>query len=189
MTNTTDLYTATDTKKVRELLIKEQQGLDLVTQLPLTKPCLDHAHNDEQFVRGVIDSSINSYIGHVENNFKRHIAWWSDLTVSELLRMIATYLERPVDTRYRHPKWLAKAQTEFNKLKESQKDKVLLAMTQDSCNNTDVVSSLKPADKQGDKPGAKPAAKRKALFKKLLASRKYSRDYVYDLIERSVNEN
>lgn len=162
--STTDLFTATDTKKVRELLIKEQQGLDLVTGLPLTKPCLDHAHDSEQLVRGVIDLSVNAYLGHCENNFKRHISWWSDLTISELLRMIATYLERPVDKRYRHPKWLAKAQTEFNKLKESEKDKVLLVLTTDVCNNS---------------------SKRKATFKKLLASRKYSRDYIYDLIERS----
>ena len=64
-----DLYTVKDTKRIRELLLKNQRNKDSCTDLELLPKdsCLDHAHDSEQLVRGVLHRQVNSYIGKLEN--------------------------------------------------------------------------------------------------------------------------
>ncbi len=64
---TEDLYSVSDVKRVRELLLKEQGGLDLLTKLEI--PCkmavLDHKHDINQFVRGVLHRQCNVVLGKI----------------------------------------------------------------------------------------------------------------------------
>jgi hypothetical protein len=153
---TEDLYSPADVKRVREKLAKEQDHLDLATELELSlgRAVLDHKHDSEQFVRGVLLHEVNSFLGKIENAHKRHMNYWcKDVTLAQLLRRLANYLERPVDKRYRHPGWLAKAKTLFNSLNESQKKAVLVELNQSEGSN---------------------GKERVALFNKALLTKKFS---------------
>ena len=127
---TRDLYTAKDIAEVRTLLSKEQKGLSTLTGLPLTKPCLDHCHSpeNEQLVRGVLNSNENVALGKIENLYARYIGWWFKGTYPEFLRMVASYIERGVDPRFRHSCFIKKLNVEFNKLSEGKKDEVLVLL-------------------------------------------------------------
>lgn len=127
---TQDLYTAKDIAAVRLLLTKEQNGLSALTGLPLTKPCLDHCHSpeNEQLVRGVLNSNENVALGKIENLYARYIGWWFRGTYPEFLRMVASYIERGVDPRFRHSCFIKRLNVEFNKLSEGKKDEVLVLL-------------------------------------------------------------
>lgn len=157
MSRTKDLYTTTDIKKVREILVKEQNGLDPVTKLPLQTPCLDHRHNLESLVRGVLSRQVNVYIGKLENNYKMYIKYWCDIPLPDILRNIADYLDKPEDTRYRHTGWLKRIQTEFNKLSSNEQNGALNELS----------------GKTGKNP-----KERKELFRKILLTREYSFDRI-----------
>lgn len=162
---TIDLYTTKDTTRVRELLLEEQQGLDLLTglEIPKGKSVLDHQHFDELFVRGVLHRNCNSALGRIENTFTRDLSWWYPYSLSEFLRQAAIYLEREPDTRYRHNSFQKKLKTLFNALSASQQNKVLLSL--------------------GSIEGSNPA-KRKELFSKIVLDRSKGFVYIADVINR-----
>jgi hypothetical protein len=126
---TRDLYTPKDVKEVRELLLKEQYGIDVLTNTPVlpNQGCLDHSH-DNLFVRAVLNRQTNAALGKLEGIYTRYLRHWYDGTLSDFLRGAAAYLERPVDKRWRHPHFLRKLKTSFNKLSEKDKGKVLAAL-------------------------------------------------------------
>lgn len=160
------LYTPADVRKVREELYEEQKGLDLVTGEPVEfkDTVTDHDHKT-QYVRGVIHRQINAFIGKLENNYIRFIGWWYKGTLPELLRKIADYLDRKSDTRYIHPKWIKKVQTEFAKLNSVQKTTVLAKFTDEVGTND---------------------TQRKKIFKKLLTSKaNIGYDSIIEQIESS----
>lgn len=163
MTMTIDLYNTTDVKKVRELLTKEQNNKCAVTGLdiPVKQHVLDHAHDDTQFVRGVLHRQVNAFAGKAENAYTRLIAWWYPNDLPTLLRECADYLEKEPDGRYRHNGWIKKINTEFNKLKESHKDVVLVALGQTKGKN---------------------GAERKKLFQKAVLTKQFSYDTIRALI-------
>lgn len=133
---TKDLYTTKDVKEVREILLKEQKGLDAITKKPTKKPCLDHRHDSEQLVRGVLDFTSNSFLGHVENAFKRRLEFCVDEPLSVILRACAQYLEdTSTEDRFRHPKWIKKCLTEFRKLSASTQNEVLKGLGSDTGKN------------------------------------------------------
>jgi hypothetical protein len=161
---TIDLYNTADVKKVRELLTKEQDNKCAVTglEIPVKQHVLDHAHDETQLVRGVLHRQVNAFAGKAENAFTRLIAWWYPNDLPTLLRECADYLEKEPDTRYRHNGWIKKVNTEFNKLKEAQKDAVLISLGQ-------------TAGKNG--------VERKKLFQRILLTRTHS----YDTIRNTIN--
>lgn len=132
MSETVDLYTTSDLAKVREILLKEQDGkcAGLGVQIrPNRTPVLDHKHDDEQLVRAVLEREYNAFTGVVENAYKRFFAYWLDLPLHEILRRTADYLESceaNPETRWRHNGWMAKVKTKFNKLTAQQMDSVLV---------------------------------------------------------------
>ena len=111
----------------RELLIKEQQGKDLLTGLDLPEKgiALDHRHDEEMFIRGVLHRNCNSALGRIENIWTRELKWWYPLQLSDFLRQAADYLELPVDSRFRHNSFLKYLKTQFNKLNAKQQNLVL----------------------------------------------------------------
>lgn len=128
---TQDLYTPEGVKKARDFLLNEQNnkcaclGIDI---LPSRKPVLDHKHDDQQFVRGVLERETNAMLGVIENGHKRFFSYWSTLPLPEILRRMADYLERPEDTRFRHPGWLKKLSSAFTKLNAYQQGTVLQSL-------------------------------------------------------------
>jgi len=160
---TQDLFTAKDIADIRSLLTKEQNGVSAMTGLPLTNACVDHLHDDEQLVRAVINSKENVALGRIEGLYARYVGYWYEGTYPEFLRLIADYIERGVDRRYRHNMWLSKVTTKFCTLKESSKDSVLIELGT-SC--------------------GKNALERKKNFSKALMTRKFSYNQIMDLIKK-----
>ncbi len=159
---TIDLYNTADVKKVREQLIQEQKGLCAITGIPTASKdfALDHAHDENQFVRGAAHKQANAALGKLENLAVRYLYWYPD-GLPEFLRRCADYLEEEHDTRWRHPMWQKKINTLFNKLKESDKDKVLRLLGQEVCKN---------------------GVERKKAFQKAILSREFSFNVLRDTI-------
>jgi len=167
---TKDLYNPKDVKETREILATEQDNLDSITGIPLSqgRAVLDHAHDDEQLVRGVLLHEVNSFVGKLENAHKRHINYWlKDRTLAQLLRQVANYLEKPKDLRYRHNGWIKKINTWFNALSESQKKFVLRELGQPEGSNV---------------------KERKALFQKSLLTKQFSFDTIRTIINTAKGE-
>ncbi len=164
MTEPLHLYSPKDVAKVREKLYNEQGGKDALTGLPLDKSqsVLDHAHDDEMFVRGVISRQSNSLLGVIENGWKRYMQWWYNGTISDFLRQCAQYLEKKPDSRYRHDHWIRKSQTLFNTLSEGDKKAVLEALGKSQGGNS---------------------TERKKLFKKALNTKQFTFEQIKGLIQ------
>ena len=126
---TIDLYTQADTKRIRQLLYEEQQGLCALTKLPVEfkDVHLDHAHDSEQLVRGVLHKAANMSLGKIENIAVRYLYWYP-YTLPEFLRQVADYLEQEKDTRYRHVDWQKRVRVMYNKLNAKQQNQVLTGL-------------------------------------------------------------
>lgn len=161
---TEDLFTPADVKRVREQLVKEQNRLCAITGVPtaVTDFHLDHAHDDEQLVRGAAHRQANMALGKLENLAVRYLYWYPH-GLPAFLRACADYLEKPHDRRWRHVGWLKKAHTMFNKLTEPQKKAVLRELGQFEGSN---------------------AKERKMLFQKALLTKKFSFDTIRETIKK-----
>jgi hypothetical protein len=133
---TIDLYTTKDVQQVREQLLLEQDGYDVLTLSKVLpkQACLDHNHNT-LLVRGVLNRQSNAALGKLEGVYTRYLKHWYHGSLSNFLRQAAEYLERPDDTRWRHPHFLKKLKTAFNKLPEGDKSKVLKDLGYDDGKN------------------------------------------------------
>lgn len=163
---TTDLYTVSDVKKIREKLLDEQDGKCAILGIqisPERRPVLDHSHNDEQFVRGVLEREVNAFLGVTENAYKRFLGYWCSTTLPDVLRACASYLERPIDTRYRHPDHLKKLKTKFNALTAKQMKQVL---------------------QHFNKPEGNNLVERKKIFNEIVLDKSQS----YDIIRNVINQ-
>jgi len=129
---TIDLYTPKDIAAVRSVLSKEQNGLSAMTGLPLSSPVTDHCHSAEnhQLVRAVINSKENVALGRIEGLYARYVGYWYEGTYPEFLRLVADYIERGVDHRYRHSMWIAKISTMFFSLTTAKQDELLIELGQ-----------------------------------------------------------
>ena len=126
---TQDLYTADGVRKVKELLLQEQGGKCAILGIDIKErkrtAVLDHAHDEEQFVRSVLEREANAFLGVIENAHRRFLGYWCEMPLAEVLRRTADYLELEQDTRWRHPGWLKKVSASFNKLNAKQQSFVL----------------------------------------------------------------
>ena len=163
---TIDLYTQADIKRIRQLLYEEQQGLCELTKLPVEfkDVHLDHAHDSEQLVRGVLHKAANMSLGKIENIATRYLYWYP-YTLPEFLRQVADYLEREQDTRFRHTNWMKLVKTRFNKLNAQQQNNVLIAL--------------------GSTKGANPKL-RKELFGKVVLDRNLGYNVIVETIEKEL---
>ncbi|WEM33304.1 endonuclease [Escherichia phage EJP2] len=82
-----------DAAKYRKELLKAQGGIDPILQIPITKPVLDHYHQDNQHCRGVLQNEVNGWEGRVQNSFNRCVRHLTDKPLYEVLRNLADYLE------------------------------------------------------------------------------------------------
>ena len=126
---TEDLYTTADVARTRQKLLEDQQGRDALTglEIPPKQAVLDHNHRT-QFVRGVLHRQTNAVLGKIENLWTRYLSYWYNDTLSNFLRKVADYLEKPDDTRYVHPGWLKRVEIDFKKLPAAEQTVVLSKM-------------------------------------------------------------
>ena len=112
---TIDLYTSDDIKKVRKVLLSEQNNKCLLTGLPisLSDSHTDHAHDSEQLVRGALHRHANLTLGKLEGLWLRYLSFWYPNDLPTFLRQAADYLDRPKDRRWRYTGWIKKLQTRF----------------------------------------------------------------------------
>lgn len=166
---TQDLYTTSDVKKVREQLLLEQDNKCAILGIPIKPertPVLDHFHNDEQLVRGVVEREINAYLGVLENAHKRYLRYWLPTPLPDVLKALASYIERSEaipDTRFRHPGWIKFCRTQFNKLPAKRMDEVL--------------------EELGSTPG-KNLVERKAKFAKVVLDRNLGYNTILNVIKK-----
>jgi hypothetical protein len=165
---TQDLYTADGVRKVKELLLQEQGGKCAILGIDIEErkrtAVLDHAHDEEQFVRSVLEREANAFLGVIENAHRRFLGYWCEIPLAEVLRRTADYLELEQDTRWRHPGWLKKVSASFNKLNTKQQSFVLEYLGY---------------------PAEKNPLKRKAIFRKASLDRNLGYDKIRDAIEKA----
>lgn len=168
MTNTIDLYTPTDVKKVRQQLIEEQDFKCKLTQVATAVKdyhC-DHKHDDNQLVRGALHKSCNMALGKLENIYARYLGYWYPNDLPTFLRQAADYIEhfeKEPDTRYRHVGWIRKINTRFSQLSESQKKSLLQSLGQ---------------------PEGKNSKERRELFRKSVLSREHGFEKLTEMINK-----
>ena len=164
---TEDLYTTKDVERIRKLLVCEQGGIDPILQVPFKEPpCLDHDH-ETQLVRGALGRNSNAFEGKVYNAFIRCLRWQTNLTFTEVLKNLVTYLEKDCEISAYHPAWIKKAKTKFNALSEKQKDKVLVDLGYEKGTNS---------------------KQRKDIFAKLVLDRKLGYDTIREAIQAAKEE-
>lgn len=157
------LYTTSDIKRVRELLIKKQKGIDPILKQPFKETvATDHDH-DTQHIRAALNRNTNAFEGLVVNAYKRCLKWLTDVPLPVILRNLADYLEADYSHMAYHTDWLKRVKKDFGKLKESDKDKVLLEL--------------------GSTAG-KNSIERKKNLQSALLSRKFNYEVVRDLIKK-----
>lgn len=147
------LYNPKDTARVRELLLSNQNGKDLITGLsiPKGKAALDHNHKT-QYVRGVLHTKTNVMLGKIENGWDRYMGWWCPISLPEFLRGTADFLEREQPKDYIHPMFVKRLEIDFKKLKESKKNELLKKYSDVSCTNaTDRLKVFKKLVQKKDK--------------------------------------
>lgn len=166
---TEDLYTTKDVERIRKLLTDEQENRCAITGIELapTQHCLDHAHDEEQYVRGVAHRQSNAALGKLEGVYTRYLSYWYPGKLSDFLRQCAAYLEKLPDDRYRHPGWIKKAKTKFGALNEKQKDKVLIDLGYEKGVNS---------------------KQRKDIFAKVVLDRKLGYDTIREAIQAAKEE-
>ena len=87
-----------DAGKYRSELLKEQNGLDPIIKKPVKDAVLDHKHYGDQECRAVLERTVNSFEGKVQNAFNRYIKHLTDADISTVLRSLADYYE--IDTSH-----------------------------------------------------------------------------------------
>jgi Recombination endonuclease VII len=164
----THLFTPKDVKEARLKLLEKQGGKDPITNetIPDKQSVLDHDHKT-QYVRAVLHRQINVFVGKIENAFTRYISWWYNGTLPQLLRGVADYLDKEQPREYVHPKFINKLNSEFSKLRERDKNQILVMLGVDS----EEVDNLKNG------------VQRKAKFVEQIKTGKFNYETVYNMIK------
>ncbi len=126
---TQELHDVKDVQRVRDLLLKEQNNLDPLTKEKMVRPCLDHRHDSDCFVRGVLSRESNSFEGKVSGAFARYLSWMTSTSLPDVLRNLADYYEKGVDTRFRHPEYKKELTKVFMRLNSRQQTEFLSLYT------------------------------------------------------------
>ena len=91
-----------DIPAVRASILKQQEGIDPITGLPIEVPFLDHDHKTGK-VRGVLDRKSNAWEGKVRNAFVRVGLAKTKADYAECLRRLADYVSKDYSQADTHP--------------------------------------------------------------------------------------
>jgi len=163
------LWTTSDVSNWRSKLIKEQQGLDPITQEPLFgRSALDHDHiktgDNAQRVRGVLSSATNAWEGRVLSSYYRYMKYSTDVPLSVLLKNLSLYYEKSNQHLPLHPAWIKTVTAAFSGLSEPSKALVLGELGKANAGNSTA---------------------RKKLFLDAVKSKKFSYNQLMDLIAKA----
>lgn len=93
-----------DISKYRNISLSSQNELDPITMEMINKPTLDHDHSTGR-VRLCLQNETNQFLGRVESFYKRYIKYKNlNISLPEILRNMANYLEKDYNTSPIHPK-------------------------------------------------------------------------------------
>jgi len=111
--------------------LKEWRQQNLPKECPIFKckvndAVVDHCHRTG-LVRGVLHRQSNAWAGKIENSWKRFGQNNSDLTLSEALRALATYLEE-ARTEILHPVGLRQKCNRFDRLSKAEQIDTLIQL-------------------------------------------------------------
>jgi len=106
--------------KVKDYRNEHRPDYCPISGVTMTNPALDHSH-ETGMVRGVIDGEINAFVGRIENAFKRLSLEVRQKPLPEMLRAVASFLERP-HTDVLHP---VGARDNIKRFRNGSKDKQL----------------------------------------------------------------
>lgn len=83
-----------DAGKYRSELMKVQKGIDPIINKPIKDAVLDHNHSGDQECRAVLERTVNSFEGKIQNAYQRYLKHLTDADLSTILRSLADYYER-----------------------------------------------------------------------------------------------
>lgn len=165
------LCSTKDVQEARGELLKQQKGIDPITKQNVYVPCVDHAHDETQQVRGIIGREVNSFLGKVENSHARYVKYQCDLPLADVLRNVADYLEADFPPVI-HTGWMDKCTTKFKSL-NAEKQKYFLNII-----NSNTI---------GSNATARVKSLRKILVKRLLSQGEFYEIFQY-LAEKSLQK-
>lgn len=111
----------------REKLLKEQNYIDPITNEVINNGQMDHSHNiNEGYLRKVLTRESNMLLGKIENYYHRYLRGKNlPITLSDILRNIAIYLEQDYSKMPIHPKHINVLISRFRSLKKEQQELIL----------------------------------------------------------------
>ncbi len=119
------LKNSKEAAKYRQELLKSQKGLDPIIKEKVQDPVLDHNHKGEQECRAVLDRTVNSFEGKVQNAFDRYIKHLTDKDLPTVLRNLADYYEQDYTETHIHHTALTVDVKKFKNLPAAQQCSVL----------------------------------------------------------------
>lgn len=96
------LRDSVEASRYRDEIAFKQQGIDPVTKSKLFDKVLDHQHYGDQRCRGVLNRNTNTFEGKVYNNYCRFIRSSTTLSLPDILRNLADYLEKDYSSNMIH---------------------------------------------------------------------------------------
>lgn len=157
------LYTQKEIKEFRDEQVKKQNGIDPITKEPFKEVIAQDHDHFSQHCRGALNRNSNAFEGLVVNAYNRCLKWLTDVSLPDILRNLADYLEADYSGNPYHVGWQKRVKTDFNKLSAQQMKEVL---------------------KHFNKPDGKNLAERKKLFNEVVLDRNLG----YDIIRNVINQ-
>lgn len=162
------LYTQSEIKRVRDELVKEQNGIDPILNEPFKETIVcDHCHSS-QHVRAALNRNSNAFEGLVFNAYRRCLQWLTDIPLPDILRNLAKYLEEDYSHHPYHIGWMKRVKTDFNKLSAKQMKQVLETF---------------------GKSDGKNIVERKKIFAGIILDRSLGYDKIRQVIDKVKNES
>ncbi|QOI72266.1 putative EndoVII packaging and recombination endonuclease [Erwinia phage pEa_SNUABM_50] len=119
------LKNSKEAAKYRADLLKSQKGLDPIIKEKVKDPVLDHNHKGEQECRAVLDRTVNSFEGKVQNAYDRYIKHLTDTDLPTILRNLADYYEQDYSNMHIHHTALTVDVRKFKSLPSAQQCSIL----------------------------------------------------------------
>lgn len=83
-----------DAKKFREELLLQQNNIDPILNILITRPVLDHQHFPSYNCRGVLQNEVNAFEGKVFNAYRRYLKHLTNTPLVDILKSLILYLEK-----------------------------------------------------------------------------------------------
>ena len=130
-----------DAASYRAQMIKKQHGIDPITESKITDAVLDHQHFGEQKCRAVLQRTVNAWEGKVQNSFNRYVRNHTDLSLPDVLRNLADYLEGDYSANAIHHSALTEDVKVFKNLPAAEQKQLLIKLGAEPAENVKKRSS------------------------------------------------